>query len=191
MIPLRPRSLLLLLVPLSACGLVRINGKPLGGGDMDSASAPAVSEPGAAWLLFADDAGLAAAVAGRLRRVGADVTTVVPGDKFARLEDGSVTLGTDGRRDYDRLVAELGQGGRFPSRVLHLWSVIPPENASSHGLADVQARGFYSLLFLAQALADAGIREPIRLGVVVNSLHEVTGEPVIGPERATVLGRLG
>jgi NAD(P)-dependent dehydrogenase (short-subunit alcohol dehydrogenase family)/acyl carrier protein len=147
-----------------------------------------VSEPGSAWLLFADDAGLAAAVAGRLRRVGADVTIVVPGDTFARREDGSITLGTDRRRDYDRLVAELGQGGRFPSRVLHLWSVIPPEKSSSHGLADVQARGFYSLLFLAQALADAGIREPLRLGVVVNSLHDVTGEQVIGPERATVLG---
>jgi acyl transferase domain-containing protein/acyl carrier protein len=147
-----------------------------------------VSEPGSAWLLFADEAGLAAAATGWLRRAGADVTIVVPGDKFARLEDGSISLGTDGRRDYDRLVAELGQGGRFPSRVLHLWSVIPPEKSSSHGLADVQARGFYSLLFLAQALADAGIREPIRLGVVVNGLHDVTGEPVIGPERATVLG---
>jgi acyl transferase domain-containing protein len=148
----------------------------------------AVSEPGPAWLVFADDAGLAAAITGRLRRDGADVTTVAPGEKFARLEDGGVTLGPDGRRDYDRLVAELGQGGRFPSRILHLWSVTPPEKSSSRGLAEIQARGFYSLLFLAQALADAGIREPIRLGVVVNSLHDVTGEPVIGPERATVLG---
>ena len=32
------------------------------------------------------------------------------------------------------------------------------------------------------------MREPIALGVVVNRLHDVTGEVVIRPERATVLG---
>jgi acyl transferase domain-containing protein/acyl carrier protein len=148
----------------------------------------AAAGPATAWLLFADDVGLAAAVAGRLRRDGADVATVVRGEKFARLEDGGFTLGPDGRRDYDRLVAELAQGRPFPSRVLHLWSVTPETEASPAELAEIQARGFYSLLFLAQALAEASIREPIKVGIVVNHLHDVTGEPVIRPERATVLG---
>ena len=153
------------------------------------AAAPhaAATEPGAAWLLFADDAGVGAAIAAWLRRAGADVTTVVRGEKFARLEDGGFTLGADGRRDYDRLVAELTQGRPFPSRVLHLWSVIPESEAEPQ-LEDVQARGFYSLLFLAQALAEASVREPITLGVVVNGLHDVTGDAVTRPERATVLG---
>jgi acyl transferase domain-containing protein/acyl carrier protein len=149
---------------------------------------PIATGPAAAWLLFADELGLAAAVAERLRRDGADVTTVVRGEKFARVEDGAFTLGVDGRRDYDRLVAEITQERAFPSRVLHLWSVIPDAGPAPDGLADTQARGFYSLLFLAQALAEAGIREPITLGVVVNGLHDVTGDAVVGPERATVLG---
>jgi acyl transferase domain-containing protein/acyl carrier protein len=145
-----------------------------------------VVDPTATWLLFADDAGLAEVVARRLRRDGADVTTVVRGEKFTRLEEGGFTLGPDGRRDYDRLVAELTQGRPFPSRVLHLWSVAP-ETAPDE-LAEVQARGFHSLVFLAQALAEASIREPITLGVVVNGLHDVTGDAVFRPERATVLG---
>ncbi len=149
---------------------------------------PVATDRAAAWLLFADEVGLAAAVAERLRRAGADVTTVVRGEKFARLEDGAITLGADGRREYDRLVAELTQERPIPSRVLHLWSVTPEAGVVPDGLADVQARGFYSLLFLAQALAEAGIREPITLGVVVNGLHDVTGDAVVGPERATVLG---
>jgi len=149
---------------------------------------PATVAPGVSWLLFADDLGLGAALAERLRRDGADVTTVVRGEKFARLEGGGFTLGPDGRRDYDRLVTELTQGRVFPSRVLHLWSVTPEAEPAPDGLAEGQARGFYSLLFLAQALAEAGIRDPIALGVVVNGLHDVTGETVIRPERATALG---
>ena len=148
----------------------------------------AATEPGTAWLLFADDAGLGAAIAEGLRRAGADVTTVARGEKFARLEDGGFTLGADGRRDYDRLVAELTQARPFPSRVLHLWSLTADSEPEPPGLEDVQARGFYSLLFLAQALAEASVREPITLGVVVNGLHDVTGDPVVRPERATVLG---
>ena len=148
---------------------------------------PAAAGAEAAWLVFADDVGLASAVAGRLRKAGADVTTVVAGEKFSRLEGGDFTLGSDGRRDYDRLVAELTRGRAFPSRVLHLGSVVA-EGEPSAERSDEAARGFYSLLFLAQALADASVRAPIALGVVVNRLHDVTGDAVIRPERATVLG---
>ena len=148
---------------------------------------PPRPEGGASWLLFADEVGVAGAVAERLRAQGAEVVTVVRGEKFARLESGDITLGPDGRREYDRLVAELRPGRGFPSRVLHVWSVTPGSTGASD-LEEVQARGFYSLVFLTQALAEAGVREPIRLGVVVNNLHDVAGEPVFAPERATILG---
>jgi NAD(P)-dependent dehydrogenase (short-subunit alcohol dehydrogenase family)/acyl carrier protein len=74
--------------------------------------------------------------------------------------------------------------------VLHCWTVTPDDGAApgDAGLTVGQARGFYSLLFLAQALGDARIREPITVGVVVNGLHDVTGEAVFRPDRATVLG---
>jgi acyl transferase domain-containing protein len=152
-----------------------------------AATRPPRPEGGVAWLLFADESGVAAAVADRLRAQGAEVVTVGRGEKFARLEDGDFTLGPDGRGEYDRLVAELQQGHGFPSRVLHFWSVTTGSSAAPD-LDEVQARGFYSLVFLAQALAEAGVRDPIRLGVVINNLHDVVGEPVFAPERATILG---
>ena len=40
----------------------------------------------------------------------------------------------------------------------------------------------------AQALGEHRLTDPMRLAVVTNRLHEVSGEAVIAPERATVLG---
>ena len=51
-----------------------------------------------------------------------------------------------------------------------------------------QERGFYSLLHLAQALGAQDIVEPLRISVISNRLHLVTGEETLQPERATVLG---
>jgi acyl transferase domain-containing protein/acyl carrier protein len=142
------------------------------------------------WLLFADDCGLATAIAGWLRQSGARVTTVEQGKEFSRLAEGRFAVNPDVRDDYDRLVAELKAAGAFPPRILHLWSVTQDDEASGipEASAAGQARGFYSLLFFAQALSEHAVREPLAIGVVVNSLHDVTGEDVFRPDRATVLG---
>jgi acyl transferase domain-containing protein len=151
---------------------------------------PPIIDPEGSWLIFTDEIGIASAVARRLQQDGVEVTMVMRGDKFSRLDDGSFTIGSDGRRDYDQLVTELGQSRMFPRRVLHLWSLFLNDDGplAPDGLEAGQARGFYSLLFLAQSLAEAGVREPITIGVVVNGLHDVTGETVFRPDRATVLG---
>ena len=59
------------------------------------------------------------------------------------------------------------------------------------------ARGFYSLLFLAQALGDqmltlmpaeVDVEEKLNICVVSNGLQEVTGEEELCPEKATLVG---
>ncbi|NJM09209.1 hypothetical protein HC891_27920, partial [Candidatus Gracilibacteria bacterium] len=44
------------------------------------------------------------------------------------------------------------------------------------------------MLWLAQALGRSGIDQPLRLLVVSNSMQDVAGEPVLLPQRATLLG---
>ncbi len=53
---------------------------------------------------------------------------------------------------------------------------------------DCQNLGFYSLLFLAQALAEQNIIQPMKLMVVTSNVHDVTGDEKLCPEKATVLG---
>ena len=52
----------------------------------------------------------------------------------------------------------------------------------------IQRVGFYSLLSLAQAVGKQATATPLKLTVVTNSVHEVTGDELLCAEKATVLG---
>ena len=142
-----------------------------------------------AWLVFADDYGLAPAIVRRLEKSGASVTTVVKGAEFSRLAERHFVINPDVRSDYDRLIADLKSDRARPLRILHLWSIARDGDGASHAQSNGDhAHEFHSLLFLAQALGEHRMREPVSVGVVVNNLHDVVGDAVFRPHRVTVLG---
>ncbi|MEK8018124.1 MAG: SDR family NAD(P)-dependent oxidoreductase, partial [Candidatus Parabeggiatoa sp.] len=56
------------------------------------------------------------------------------------------------------------------------------------GIDESQVFGFYSLLFLTQALGKQNVTDDIQIAVVSNNMQAVTDEEVLYPEKATVLG---
>ena len=54
-----------------------------------------------------------------------------------------------------------------------------------------QNLGFFSLLYIAQAIGELNISIPVKIGVVSSQLHEVTGDEQLIPELATLLGPCG
>ncbi len=51
--------------------------------------------------------------------------------------------------------------------------------------------GFFSLLYIAQAIGELRTSIPTKIGIISNRLHSVTGEEDIAPAMATVLGPCG
>jgi acyl carrier protein len=98
------------------------------------------------------------------------VTRVLPGDLDPRRPDG-----------YKALFRRLEEEGSLPSGIAHLWTL---GNVSGDEAQDL---GFYSLLWIAQALGEQEPR-PVHVAVVTSGLHEVTGDETLRPEVATVLG---
>jgi amino acid adenylation domain-containing protein len=153
-------------------------------------------------LIFADEAGLGDQLAAHLRAQGQNVTVVEAGADaaYARqpVEEGQparYTLAPAAPEGYRSLLQDLAdQGeGSFPTQIVHLWSVTAEGDAT--GSFDPQDRGFYSLLFLAQALAqhaDAASADAAsdarHLLVVSNNMQEVAGEAWLDPIKATLLG---
>ena len=152
--------------------------------------APADVSP-ARWLLFVDEKGLGQDLAKRLRERGDIVVTVEPGDAYYKVDGSSYRLSPEhGRDGYEALLRDLLESGEPPDRIVHLWLLAEEESfrAGSTFFHRNQERGFYSLLFLAQAMVSESYPRPTALTVVSQGMHSTNGEPVAYPEQSTVLG---
>ncbi|MBL8859732.1 MAG: SDR family NAD(P)-dependent oxidoreductase [Planctomycetes bacterium] len=153
--------------------------------------APTIERAEGQWLVFADRAGVCDGLAQRLRARGATVAIVRDGDAYGRLSDDEYLLSPEqGREGYDALLSDLAAHGRSPQHIVHAWLVTQGETfrPGSSFFHRNQEHGFYSLLFLAQAIADQGATDPLRLFVVSNGMARVGDEVAPHPEKATVLG---
>ncbi|WP_147114314.1 type I polyketide synthase [Tateyamaria sp. syn59] len=143
------------------------------------------------WLVFADDAGLCDAVTDRLVAAGHDILTVRAGDTFARDGDTGYILSPErGRDSYDALISDLMEREFLPTRVLHGWLATTKETfrpGSSFFHRNLE-QGFFSLLFLAQAMGDEGWSHPIHMTALTSGAVQVTGEALQYPEKATLAG---
>jgi acyl transferase domain-containing protein/SAM-dependent methyltransferase len=145
---------------------------------------------GPLWVLFVDDFGLGEAVAARLQARGDLVVNVRAGDSYAHPLERVYHLGAGTASHYQDLFAELRTYGRDRVNVVHCWSVEPDHSVRrGRGHADrYQERGFYSVLFLAQALGDQSWLQSTHITVVSSNLHDVIGTETLCPEKATVIG---
>ena len=142
------------------------------------------------WLVFCDEAGLGAATASRLHQAGQRVVTVRAGDAFARDGEGYVLSPERGRDGYDALLRDLVARGLTPSRIAHFWLVTAAERfrpGSSFFHRNIE-QGFYSLMFLAQAMAEENLPRPIHITAITSGAVRVGDEPLRYPEKATVTG---
>jgi acyl transferase domain-containing protein len=125
-------------------------------------------------LLFLDDAGLGAAVAGGLT----EVATVARGGEFRKTGEWAFEIRPEEPADYEALFSALASEGKIPGYIFHFWNVDP--NPSDSGAV------FYPLLHLAQALALYGAAT--RVNVISTGAWAVTGDEEIEPVKALLAG---
>lgn len=142
-------------------------------------------------LVFLDDAGVGERVAERFRRAGDTVVTVTRGDRYFKKSDTEFILAPEyGGDGYNALLRDLVSCGTVPTHIVHLWLVTRDEHAraGSNFFHRTQEQGFFSLLFLLQALGSEGLTAGVHLDVVSSGMQSVRGEALPYPEKATVLG---
>jgi acyl transferase domain-containing protein len=131
---------------------------------------PPIGEVRGSCLVLADRCGVGSDLAAELVRRGADVVTADIGD------------------DYDGLIRDLSAAGRAPATIVHLGSLTPEDGGapSASRFAAIQESGYSSVVRLVQAWCRAGREGTVRLEIIANHLHDVTGSESIVPEKATV-----
>jgi acyl transferase domain-containing protein/thioesterase domain-containing protein len=143
------------------------------------------------WLVFADDAAVSDKLIPSLRSAGHDVIVVREGDAFYKLSNDEYRLAPEhGLEGYETLVRELLASGKAPNRIFHAWLLTDKEThrPGSSFFHRNQERGFFSLLFLAQALGAQDYPKPLHIVVATSGLFALGDEVSSYPEKATVLG---
>ena len=132
------------------------------------------------WLIFADTV-VAPPVITRLRAAGHRVTELRPGDAYKRHPWGYAVPTGEGRAGYDRVLQDLLAQGALPQRIAHFW--LCAEGQFQQQLE----RGFYSLLFMAQALAEEGAALPEAMTVITAGMQRIRSQGG-APDKALISG---
>ena len=112
--------------------------------------------------------------------------------RFVSRGDGSFELNPAGIDDYLKLFRELEGEAAKAINIVHLGGLTRNDDGDRPVTrASNQNFGFYSLLHIAQAIGELNVSVPIKIGIVSNRIHEVTGEERLDPAMATVLGPCG
>ncbi len=147
------------------------------------------------WLVFVDECGLGSRLVQRLEKVAnQEAIAVRVGEQFKSEGENAYTLNPSHPQDYDRLWQQLHALDKIPQYIIHLWTVTPQVKEEEFvetrwkRLEQLQNLGFWSLLFLAQAIGKQNLDTRVQIAVISNHLQQVTGEEKLCPEKATVLG---
>jgi acyl transferase domain-containing protein len=154
------------------------------------AAVPADAATGRDWLIFADDRGVASAIAAAAASRGEQVTLVAQGERFEQNGADRFTVAPGARDDYRQLLEALAVTGRWPSHVAHCWGV-GADDADPRAPIDPERdhrNVLHSIRLLTQGLADSGQAGEVRLSVVTTGVHDVTGLEPLSPGKASVLG---
>ncbi|MEM9538585.1 MAG: SDR family NAD(P)-dependent oxidoreductase [Cyanobacteria bacterium P01_E01_bin.42] len=142
----------------------------------------ATDSPQGSWVIFSDSSGLGTALGQRLQQMGHRVVWVTPGAVYGQTSEDVYTLDPSDREHYQALIRDV-KSLDSSLTFAHLWTVTPDLS-----LEEASRSGFYSLLYLAQALEQISGDRRDRLCVISSQVEEVTGRETFCPEKATIVG---
>ncbi len=145
---------------------------------------PDREKPKSRWLVFLDECGVGSQLSTRLQNEGHDVICVRGGEQFGRVSAREYIINPRSKNDYYALMGELLTQNQLPDTIIHLWSV----TITPLSFEQIQHFGFYSLLFLTQALDKQLVTEPLKIWVLSNGMHGVESADALYPEKTTLLG---
>ena len=141
-------------------------------------------------LVFVDESSLGAELIKQLESKTSEIIKVKVGEKFAKPDSNFYSINPNNPSDYQSLIQTLQVQKLTPQTIVHLWNVTENKGTelTRESIEATQNLGFYSLLYLSQALGQQNLDSEIEMVVVSNELQNVTGEEIICPEKATLIG---
>lgn len=119
-----------------------------------------------------------------------EIIVVMRGSEFKAENDNLYHINPAEQSDYHRLLSCLREIEMEPRVVIHLWNVSDHEsnNSDSRFVKESLETGFYSLIYLTQAMASGNTSHQRDIVVVSSDMQNVLGVEDLTPVKATLLG---
>lgn len=145
---------------------------------------------GELWLIFADELGLGKKISEYLKDEDVETIEVSRGNAFNKISSDQYVINAADKQDYIRLIDDIAQTGKKISKILHLWGVTGSDKKTSRieFAKHCQENGFFSMMYLAQALGSKNLDYKLRIAAVTNNMQFVSCEQGTQPEKSTILG---
>lgn len=145
---------------------------------------------GESWMIFVDEMGLGNKIREFLEKKGIEIIEVARGNNFTKISSKQYLINAANKHDYSLLINDIVDSGTKLKKILHLWGVTGShKNASRLEFSQqCQDYGFYSMMYLAQALGNKGLEDRLGIVAVTNNMHFISGEQELQPEKATIIG---
>jgi amino acid adenylation domain-containing protein len=141
------------------------------------------------WMVFSDALGVGEKIIQRLENSNQDVIRIAAGETYEKNSESTYTINPGKRSDYDTIFEDLKASGRIPERILHLWSLTGRgRHVEERPLDEQMAEGFYSLLYLAQAIGKYNSDNKLNIEIITDNLQRVESSDTIQPVKATLSG---
>jgi phthiocerol/phenolphthiocerol synthesis type-I polyketide synthase E len=137
-------------------------------------------------LVFASEQSIGSALAERLRELGKTVITAQPGIDYKKLSDHAWQIDIANASHYGLLLRDLRNSGVVVETIVHAFNTNAYLRSAESNSGDDRQTSFYSVLYVAQAISEAGIAA--RLCVVADGLCSIEHSDHIVPERTLLAG---
>jgi acyl transferase domain-containing protein len=144
---------------------------------------------GHTWLVFHERDAFHELFLQSFNQRGIETISVTKGEEYRELGQTFTINPADGHH-YKKMLDALTERGIKIDGILHLWEAMKEEETIDRGTAFQQhiEKGYYSLIFLAQAIAAQKNILECRLFVITSHLQPVTGHETICAEKSALLG---
>ena len=142
------------------------------------------------WLIFVDATGLGLQLAQQLEEEHWETIIVKAGIEYSQETHCTYTIAPGNADHYKALFKEFNQLDKCPQQVVHLWGVTGGnrEMPRDEWVERCQELGYYSLIFLTQAIEVQNLDKEIHITVVTDNMQGIYEKDLLHPGKATLLG---
>ena len=131
-------------------------------------------------VVFINDNPFVETITHRLKQEFNELFAIKAGCKYAKESDHCYEINPCEKEDYRKVLYDLKKKGHSPELMVHLWNVTGdiPSCISQETVKKRQEEGFYSLMYLTQAVSKNNDIKNVEIIVVSDHLQDITGEAV-------------